>query len=356
MIRRWSIHATVIAAVLLGAVGCGSDDPAPRHRDLYAYGSDHELIVADGTTVLSRTPGQFTSADELRFSRDGKYVVRNEFPGNNDPAGIVAVNVAEPTEVRRLQCGCAEVFPTQLGTIAWQAPDGSIMRADLTAPNPEPTVWRTLPVAFPPEGVRYDFRLLSTDGDRLLFVRTEFRFYDHSYHHELFTIEPDGTTRSLGGIPAGTERFIDAAFSPDGTSIAVSGDAPAPGRNPYRCRRTTLTLVTIGSAGMKTTIPDFENCTTPTKIRWDNPTGASVTIRQRAETEDLTAGQSIRWLSRGGLWFPSGDATVDTTSTATGTELEVDQPTDTLYRTANGTRTELATDITAVAVPQSESP
>lgn len=355
MIRRWSIHATAIAAMLLGAVGCGSDDPAPQHPDLYAYGSDRELIVADGTAVLSRTPGQFTSADEIRFTRDGKYVVRNEFPGTNDPAGIVAVNVAEPGEVRRLPCGCDKVFPTQLGTIAWQASNGSVMRADLTAPNPEPAVWRTLPTAVPPEGSRYSVRLLATEGDQLMFSRTEFRFSDHSVHHEFFTIEPDGTTRSLGETPAGTERVIDAAFSPDGTSIAVSGDAPSPGRNPYRCRQTTFTLVSTRQVGMTTRIPGFENCTTPTKIRWDNNTSATVTIIQRAESEDLTAGQTTRWQARGDLWFPTGTPTADTTSTANGAELELTQPSTesahTLYRRANGTRTELATNITAIAVP-----
>lgn len=225
------------------------------------------------------------------------------------------------------------------------------MRADLTTPNSAPTVWRTLPSATPPEGSRYTVRLLATDGDRLLFNRTEFSFYDHSFHNELFTIEPDGTNTSVGSLPANPERILEAAFSPDGATIAISGDTPAPGRNPYRCRQTTLTIAALRSDGKTTTIPLTEDCTTSSRIRWDAHSGVSIALTQRTENADLKAGQTTRWQYRSGTWSRTDNPIVDGAVTATGTTLELAQPSTESAHTLYRTGIKLAEGVNALATP-----
>ncbi|MFD0000563.1 hypothetical protein [Nocardia sp. NPDC127526] len=358
MPRHRSPALAVLTVVLLGLAGCTTtvDDPAPpAGRELFAYSTSGELIVAEGAEVLSRTPVQIDTETEIRFTADGKYVVAREFAKDDDTAALIAVNVAQPDQVIRLQCNCRSFVPAGDSTIAWITAE-TVMRVDLAAAQPEPAARHTLPAPAAREGSFYTDRLLAADGDRLLWARTEFSFLTHGFRSELFLVAGDGADRLLGDIPDVDSSVHGAAFSPDGNAAAVISDTTPYGDvHPYGCPRAAITLVDLRPETQRTVFPVLENCSTPRKVRWDNEIGLTVAIGQRERNESNTSARTYRWQYADDQWSPVDGPVVDRLRPSVVATIELAEPTSgsahTLYRIADGERVRLADGVHSIATP-----
>ncbi|WP_067539472.1 hypothetical protein [Nocardia crassostreae] len=135
--KRWSAVA-VLSALLLGLAGCVTvPEPSPSEgRELFAYTTSEELVIADGTGVRSRTPVRTDTRSEIRFTVDAKYIAAREYTDPDSPGVLTAVPVAQPDQPIRIQCDCRGFVTISDSTIAWLTTGGIINRMNLVAAQP----------------------------------------------------------------------------------------------------------------------------------------------------------------------------------------------------------------------------
>lgn len=76
MIRRGPVSVAALAALAM-LTGCASSpanvaEPVAR-TDIFAYATSTELVVADGTAIVSRTPGTFDTTRDVGVTKDAKF-------------------------------------------------------------------------------------------------------------------------------------------------------------------------------------------------------------------------------------------------------------------------------------------
>lgn len=219
---------------------------------------DVKFVLAQGQTVIKTwtkhvDASRFGGFGRPAFTADSKYAFtqyadeqagRYPYDGGDIRAQLAWVDVAtgETHEVAvgaRSRAGMqppghpGEPYALQRSTVVWQAPpppnslDGqvTIMQLDLSQPNPQPTILRT--VQLPPrtpeqQAIPYrdhDFtgNVIGAGHGRVALAKK----YDtdpQTQADRLFLIDTDGTVRDLGHQP--TSQWVSATFSPDGTRLA----------------------------------------------------------------------------------------------------------------------------------------
>ncbi|MFD6157684.1 hypothetical protein ACFWF7_37145 [Nocardia sp. NPDC060256] len=345
------------ALVLLVATGCAgtptsTTEPVPR-TDVFAYATSTELVVADGTTTLSRTPGSFDTTRDVGVTKDAKFAFWKEDSRTGDESFVAAVATGAHTEPVRVACGCRQVLPLTGSTLVWLQAPGTVMRMDLGAAQPKPTAWRTIT---PAPQTQEHIDLLAVHEDRLLLNRYQIEQQYDSIKCQLFTIDADGTTHPHGPLSDLKAYFYSAVFSPDGKSAALSQYAvPSSYLRDMACSVAVVYFLDLSSGDLQSTVPSPENCSSALKLRWDTLDGPTLAVDRWPAFTKPTDAQTTRWQSRQRTWSPLDPPIADRAQTSAGATIELAKPGSAgfydVYFSKNGQRSKLAEQAYSIAVP-----
>ncbi|MFI6041155.1 hypothetical protein ACIA8C_05945 [Nocardia sp. NPDC051321] len=359
MIRRRSVSVAACAAsaMLLGVTGCTDIPPGviePQAKtDIFAYATSTELIVADGTTTVSRTPGAFDTTRDVGLTKDAKFAFWKEDSRNGDGPVVAAVSTGAHATAIRVPCGCRQVLPFSGSTIVWLQAPGTVMRMDLAAAQPKPAVWRTITPA--PQAQQH-IDILAIEQDRLLLNRYDIEQQYDSIKSQLFTIEANGETRTRGPLSDIKAYFYSGAFSPDGQSAALSQYAvPSSYVRDMACSQAVIYFLDLTTDALRPTVPAPENCSSALKLRWDTPDGPTIAVDRWPAFSAPAGAQTTRWQRRQGTWSPLDPPIADRAKTWAGATIELAKPGSAdyydVYFIKNDQRTRIAEQVYSIAVP-----
>ena len=267
---RRAVNTVVLLVLILAAAGCQEHrrPAATASGPLIAYTlpkstpwfrpGDVSFVVTKGQAAIKTWTKQVDSSRFGGFSRpvftaDGQFAVarysdeqvgRYPYDGGDIRAELAWVDVAtsEIHEVSidaRSRTGSqppsrpGNPYALQGSTVVWQAPtpanapDGQVvlMQLDLSQPNPQPTILRT--VQLPPrtpgqQAVPYRTQGFTGDvigaGHGRVAVAKKYDTDPETQADRLFLVDADGTVRDLSHEP--TSQWVTATFSADGTRLA----------------------------------------------------------------------------------------------------------------------------------------
>ncbi|TDP90003.1 hypothetical protein EV186_111129 [Labedaea rhizosphaerae] len=307
-----------VVAVAAVVVGCGPEVAAPAAKPvpqrIFAYRTVHfgqsvvdstgDMVLMNGTRQVGRTQIGVIATDPA-FTTDGRYV----FDLVGDTITAIAAATGKITQVpcdgcgdRSLKCLCQAVVPIGAATVAWVGKDEHLMSLDLAAPGPPKKSAKALPTWKNTWDTAKPHLLAGTDGAVLAAFPDTLSFDTGP----AYLVTPDGTARKLA--PGRTDAIRDAAFSPDGKTVALSGD------DDETCA--TVTTVDVKSGKGRTApvhTPPGKRC----KVRdgyvgdmWWAADG-SLNVYYQAKDNDLLDADQYRLT--GGRWALAGAARVSQT-------------------------------------------
>ncbi|WP_067968067.1 WD40 repeat domain-containing protein [Nocardiopsis trehalosi] len=361
LIGAGAVVVAGVAAVAVALAVPSGDGPAPSEgatespaaAGVYAYmrvefgeswmSTQGEMVVMDGTERIGGTPFGLVGTRPV-FTTDGRYVFTVIL---GDELGVVSTENGEAASVscegcgdRQLECQCQTVVPVGGSRVAWLDGDDHVVVIDLADASPEP---QRTDVALPTEDGFLDERvrphlIAGTDGAALA-----------AYPHgslpgddvlPAYLVPLDGEPRRLD--PDRPDSIEEAAFSPDGTRVLLTGDQE------YACA--TVTVVDVAS-GEGETAPVHaepgEECETHDvyidALWWDPDGTANVYFQVDEQDAENNAEEGQRRLD-GERWVETGtDPLTEQRSLTTGVTVALRDWT--LSLDADGERTEIATDV-----------
>ncbi|UCM88105.1 hypothetical protein [Streptomyces marincola] len=262
--RRTFVVGVLVAALAAASAGCSGDGDAPSGSGSpspspapppsaggYAYvkvefgqswtDTRSQLIVMDGGEEIGRSDPLFLAGRPL-FTSDGRHAF--VLPSLLDEIVVISADTGETRsvpcegcEARQTECHCQVVAPIGGSRIAWLDGENRLVVTDLAdaAPTPRPT-----DVTLPEQDGFLDERVVPN-----LIAGTEGAALAAYPHGSLpgddlmpaFLVTPDDEPRRLD--PRRPDAIEEAAFSPDGTRVALTGSQE------YAC--TTVTVVDVAS-------------------------------------------------------------------------------------------------------------
>jgi hypothetical protein len=238
------VTAAVVALVVLtGSSGdgeaSGDDAKTPMPAGVYAYmtvdfgesweETTTELIVADGTERVGRAPISLLGTSPL-FTSDGRYAftltLGDEIVVMSAKTGKVTTAPCDGCSDRNLECQCQTVVPFGGSEVAWLGRGNRLTTLDLGAgprgrPGEPRTLDATVPVAdgFLDEKIKPTL-IAGTDGAALAAYPPAGLPGDDL--HPAYVVTAGAEPRKLD--PDRPDSIDAAAFSPDGTQVALTGD------------------------------------------------------------------------------------------------------------------------------------
>lgn len=355
-----ALAAVVALVVVTGSSGdgkeSGDDAKASPSAGVYAYmtvdigeslvQTTSEMTVADGTERIGRTPIPFPGTSPL-FTTDGRYAFTLT---PDDEIIVISVKNGKVTTVpcdgcgdRNLECQCQTVVPFGGSQVAWLGRGNRLTTVDLAATPREPrTPDVTVPVAdgFLDEKIKPNL-IAGTDGTALAAYPPGGLPGDDVLPAYLVTAE--GAPRRFD--PDRPDAIEQAAFSPDGTKVALAGTQE------YVCA--TVTVADIAS-GKGETAPVHAGPGTKCKetdvyvdsLWWEDDDSPHVYFQASDDYPGAKDGQ--RRLD-GGTWVaPGGPAAGETHRLRGGATVTRDDWK--LYVRDDGDRTRIDGDVRHVTV------
>jgi len=186
----------------------------PEPEPSYAFVTSNRLRVVRGTKVVAETSGEFTSANDVRYSADGHFVFAVT------PTGIATIDVRSGT-ARVIQCGgCRDAVAAGGGVISWLA-DNVVTTIDLADTTAKPKSGVTvLPGRKVDEASNvYPLRILAgKDGNTLVSAPDGVSAYGGGAEN-LYLARAGGQVVPLG-TAQGNVAIYGTTISPDGRSAA----------------------------------------------------------------------------------------------------------------------------------------
>ncbi|MDG4668464.1 hypothetical protein [Mycobacterium sp. 236(2023)] len=183
---------------------------------LLAYRAADEIGLVEGTEVVATAKGSFTPSNDLITTEDGKFVFARTTDGQ-----LAVIDVTTGAgETRAVPVG-----PT-LGTgggstIVWWEQPNRLMRLDLSNPQSQPELDRTVDLP-PVPGVRPgDPRLVVARGGTAVVARVEAPPSPFGGPDTLYAVRGPGPPSSLGQVDANSPVSV-ARLSPDGAALAYA--------------------------------------------------------------------------------------------------------------------------------------
>lgn len=266
-----------------------SERAGPGHTYAYLkvdFGQDwtettSELVAMNGSKPIGRAAFGWLGTDPA-FTTDGRYV----FTLAGDQVLAISASTGKVTRVpcdgcqdRSLKCQCQTVAPIGASQVAWLGRGNRLTLANLAdrAPSPRRTA-TTVPTWRNDVGERANPHLLAgTDGAVLAAYPDSLS----SGTGPVYLVPLDGAPRRLA--PGRQDAVESAAFSPDGTRLALAGDQAA------ACATVTVVSLTTGR-GKTSPVMAAANAKCATRdgyvgaVWWD-PDGALNVTFQPADEE-----------------------------------------------------------------------
>ncbi|GIG67893.1 hypothetical protein [Phytomonospora endophytica] len=306
------------------------------------------LVVMDGTKRIGST--ELLLGTTPLFTVDGRFAFTAATIGDSVTAistetGAVSTVTCEDCGDTDMSCLCQMVVPVGGSTIAWLNKEGRLVTADLAANPPVPVETGTV---VPLEDGFLDAKLYPAllagrDGVALAAYPTNDRPVDEPTPAYLVTSGEEPRRLDVDRPDA----LEIAAFSPDGTGIAVGGERE------YVCA--TLTLVDLGTGESVTSplraAPDA-TCETHDafvdELWWDHDGTLNVYYEESTEGQ---GGDDVHARFDGTRWAPAGvDLNRQTHPLASGASVVLDDWS--LSLTGDGTSVAVDTEVRhVVAAP-----
>jgi hypothetical protein len=249
-----AVALTAVVAVLAAGSGPrsgsgeGADAALEAPPSVYAYlnvahsadgsSTDTRLVLMDGAEFIGAEDVDL--AAEPAFTADGAFVfshltLTDEILALSVSTGESLTVACEGCGDHFAKCNCEAVVPFGGSEIAWLDAENRLMRADLAADEPvaEPTE-TVLPDSEDP--VFQPFLLAGTDG--LAVAAYPLESFDAAA--PIFLVPLEGEPRRIDDVRP--DSVDEAAFSPDGASVALTGDAET------ACASVTVVDVASGTA------------------------------------------------------------------------------------------------------------
>ena len=351
-----------MVAVAAAVVACGPDEAVPAAKPeparVFAYRTVHfgqsvldstgDMVLMNGTRQVGRTQIGVIATDPA-FTADGRYVF--SLVGDTITAlsttGRLTQTPCDGCGDRFLKCQCQTVVPIGAATVAWVGSDDHLMSVDLAAPGAPRKSAKALPTWKNTWDTAKPHLLAGTDG-AVLAAFPDTLSYDTG---PAYLVTPDGAARKLA--PGRTDAIRDAAFSPDGATVALAGD------DDEACA--TVTTVDVKSGKGKTApvhTPPGKRCKTRDgyvgRLWWAKD--GSLNVYYQAKDNDLLDADQYELI--GERWALAGAARVTQSYPLPGGATAVlDHPgvrdQDFLFLDVSGRHVRIEAGVSRVAVPVS---
>ncbi|ADG96777.1 hypothetical protein Srot_0290 [Segniliparus rotundus DSM 44985] len=220
------------------AVGASTAATAPLPTDFPGIPAGAVVAYHDGdgvkviTAIPAATQASFGAKDTgaPSFTADGKHVFASVGKANRQDADqILDFDVATRT-VRSIACPCAKAVAASGSMLVWWEDPDRLMSLDLREPDPKPKILRTVQLPTPaPDKIQGELSwqpsgtaVIGASRDIVLIGRLPTKPLPTGGPTYLFTVQDDGTARSLGAANS-DGPVTRALFSPGGKQFAYIG-------------------------------------------------------------------------------------------------------------------------------------
>lgn len=325
----------------------------PEPEPSYAFVTGNRLGIVRGTKVVAAASGDFTNTYTVHYSSDAHFVFAVT------TAGVTVVDVRSGA-ARVVPCGgCQDAVATGGGVIGWLA-DNVLTTLDLAAagakPRPGITVLPDREVD--PDNLVLPLRILAGQNGNVLVSAPDGVSAYGGGAENLYLVRSGGQVVPLG-TAQGNVAIYDAAFAPDGRSVAyvASGHAGA-------CEtRSSVVLLNLATGAHEDTPPvgDPNDEGAGVDDVWYDEDGALNMIYSSWHCDSSGGPQTsvslpeARWRLENARWTRQRD-TGYTRQVASGFravagDRDPQAGTRPLFSEVNGARTKVADDVVAIAVP-----
>ncbi|GAB3431104.1 protein kinase domain-containing protein [Actinophytocola sediminis] len=219
---KLKIAAAAAGTAVVAGVGIviyqGGDEDAtaapPSIDQTYVYTTDNAITVMRGTEVVRtvEAPGDDGGFYAASFTADGRYAYAVE--SGRSTRTITAIDTATGSASTVACHDCERAVPIGGSEVAWLTTDEEFLRVDLAAADPQPTSWPVRGPRAEPDG--HGLALVTGTSGVALTADTAATGGDFIDAH---LVRPGRDPRPVGA--AGFDPLVDAAFSADGSRLAI---------------------------------------------------------------------------------------------------------------------------------------